>query len=96
MADRPAFNLSVSEFIAVGAVIASIAVAFTFVRADVVMLKVDVGRLQEDVSNIKVSQAKINESQNEIKHTVDILLDRTTRVTSSQIEVGKTLEAVKR
>ena len=89
MADRPAFNLSISEFIAVGAVIASIAVAFTFVRADVVMLKVDVGRLQDDVSNIKVSQAKINESQAEIKNTVDILLDRSTRNVEKSISANK-------
>lgn len=78
MADRPAFNLSIGEFLSVGAVIVSIAVAFTFIRADVSMLKSDVNRLQLDVDSIRASQVRFNESQTEIKHTVNILLDRST------------------
>lgn len=98
MAERPAFNLSISEFLSVGAVIASIAVAFTFIRADVVMLKTDVSRLQIDVSSITESQQKIKDSQSEIKHTVDILLDRSTRVTTQQAErdTAKNVEQYKR
>ena len=94
MADRPAFNLSIGEFLSVGAVIVSIAVAFTFIRADVSMLKGDVSRLQIDIDSVRTSQARINESQTEIKHTVDILLDRSTRITALPVE--KPVEAVKR